>query len=619
MGIMKSKPNRVTVTEDKDDGQMPIEIYGAWFTAITENNTHAMAKTMEETSATEQNRLLNGRFIYPNIPKNAWKHSQVRQPMCKYERPLFVAVVHRNADAMWYLIEHGADVLSKDVHGGTLVHAMLWASANDEDNADAYDGLYEGLMAVLGTEEKKDLLLSQDNDKMLPIELASAIGNVSFLVKIFQTEGVYRHPKDGLGLYAYNLYDITSYEVWDERSRRKRNPIVLMTYLTKKNIDNGKNKTAFMTQCLQRWMQYTLALYHLPMLIWGLMRVTFHFTFLAAFGTVVESISKIHKLCADSKDKFCSIKTFSRIVLKRSRIATKMTDLEEINKAYNTSTAQPHNLLNTSCDDLLHGGLDTDNYTKHWLSLALYLYALVLLVWCVRNVIVQFKQKASNVRRKYLVAGKRLVKAGFYWGVTALFSFSIITCFMSLSYPRVSYCSYIIASVMNLFCLLYFLQFTVFGYFAVTIQNMFYDLMSFFLILLLFLAGFGQTIHYVLASGTVCTMERPKFFLYESFKVMLNMVDLSPWQECLEVEITLLHFLYILIIPILLVNFLIALMSNTVGEMSENRSFIIQLTYLDAYLSQAPFFCRIFHRYIQRKYLIHDNGNIYLPVLEIDT
>ena len=66
---------------------------------------------------------------------------------------------------------------------------------------------------------------------------------------------------------------------------------------------------------------------------------------------------------------------------------------------------------------------------------------------------------------------------------------------------------------------------------------------------------------------------------------MLNMVDLTQYVTDGDMaDIAILHSTYIIIVPILLVNFLIALMSNSVAEVAENRRLIMLLQRLSAAL-----------------------------------
>ena len=623
MDVLRAKPKQVEVSKEGEEEQMPIGKYGSWFRAIKDNNTTLMEKTLSESSALDQNLLLNGKFKYHEVPKDGWEHSRIKQPLCKYERPLFVAAVHRSIDAILFLLQNGANIQCRDLHGSTIVHALLWASLDDEENADDYGDIYLRLMAELSEEEKKELLLCQDQDKMLPIELAMAIGNTSFFLKIFQTEKVYKHSGCGIGMYAYNMYDITDYETFDKTTRRKTCPLRMLTYLTKQSVSNTANKKALMVPCIQHWIDYMLALYRWPLYIWALLRVTFHFVFVVVFGSVVEIIMIVHLLCKGNAQKICSIKAFASMAFSRTSFVAQIKDSY---KTENYTTITPNislSNLNSHClNPLLDNLLDDNSFRKNVVSLLVYLFSIVLSIVCLHNILFRIKRAITRKNTKHLITHSLLVNNDFQLFATTTFSFSVIGCVMTLSLPRTALCLYIIASVMNLFCFLYFLQFSPFGYFAVTIQRMFMDLASFLLILLIFITGFSLSFNHVLHSGTQCKIESPNFGVYESFKVMLNMVDFSDWERYLKVEVALLHFLHVLVIPILLVNFLVALMSSSVAEISENRFLIMQLTYLDACLSQETwisFFCRIIYRYIQKKHLVEINGRFYLPVLEIDS
>ena len=52
---------------------------------------------------------------------------------------------------------------------------------------------------------------------------------------------------------------------------------------------------------------------------------------------------------------------------------------------------------------------------------------------------------------------------------------------------------------------------------------------------------------------------------------MLNMIELTKYDIADMTDVAILHTTYVIMVPILLVNFLIALMSNSVSEVAENR------------------------------------------------
>ena len=104
-----------------------------------------------------------------------------------------------------------------------------------------------------------------------------------------------------------------------------------------------------------------------------------------------------------------------------------------------------------------------------------------------------------------------------------------------------------------------------------------------------------------------------------SLQVMLNMMDLTQYVKLGDLtDVAILHSTYVIIVPILLVNFLIALMSNSVAEVAENRHVIMKLQRLSAAILVEHrlrlFFAPIFRLQKRHQFVVRED-KIYVECL----
>ena len=133
--------------------------------------------------------------------------------------------------------------------------------------------------------------------------------------------------------------------------------------------------------------------------------------------------------------------------------------------------------------------------------------------------------------------------------------------------------------------ILFFLQFLPwFGFIVIALQRMIQNLLSFAIIFLSILTPFVFAFKKFLGhTGSICNYE---FFhiinaFYSTFKVMLNMVDFEKYSGTDMSAVSFLHFVYVFLVPVLLINFLIALFSTSYAQVYANKRiyhFIQQLS-----------------------------------------
>ena len=103
---------------------------------------------------------------------------------------------------------------------------------------------------------------------------------------------------------------------------------------------------------------------------------------------------------------------------------------------------------------------------------------------------------------------------------------------------------------------------------------------------------------------------------YSTFKVMLNLLDITTLtNENSEGPIAVLHVTFTFTVSIMLINFLIGLMSNAVGNILEHGSATLAIQKLSTMMvleRRTYFLLKPFSRWIQKYFFIHKDNRLYL-------
>ena len=115
--------------------------------------------------------------------------------------------------------------------------------------------------------------------------------------------------------------------------------------------------------------------------------------------------------------------------------------------------------------------------------------------------------------------------------------------------------------------------------YAIAVQRMLKYFVRFTLIFVIFLASFALSFRRILLGDSY---ECPKNFgtisetLYSSFLVMINLVNFREYENVDNVSLYILHVVFVFFIPILLIHFLIAALTQSFSDMYRNRVAITQ-------------------------------------------
>ena len=169
---------------------------------------------------------------------------------------------------------------------------------------------------------------------------------------------------------------------------------------------------------------------------------------------------------------------------------------------------------------------------------------------------------------------------------------------------------------------LFFLQVTSIGYFLLIIQNMLKDVLKFVIIFFLFVETFALCFLDVLSSGGQdCTKGAPGFTSisssqYAIFSVMLNMIPMESYHEVDDqLSLKILHIAFVLVVPIVLINFLVGLFADSVQRVTQIKDLALCFQRYNAILIPDYFFSLFtpnLYRRRQRMAFAEENDHYYI-------
>ena len=584
--------------------QMPSVMFNFWYSAIYDDDITFVKEVLSLCNESEKRLLLNGRFQFQNqCPLKATKQT-FQKLACKFELPLFIAVHFQSKAVLSALLETGVDLFQVDCGGNNIIHGMIMSSALESENQ--YKDVYERIVNSIAREDKRLLLFAENSDGFRPLEYASKMNEFVLLECILQTKGIYAFSRGTVGVYEQIYYDVTDYEHVGE-GRYLKSPMWYVTHLTPEALKRQKTRDVILSETMLSWYKFKEESTSCLMYTWFFLRVLFHVMVFIGSGYLKEMFIEI---------KYESYAFTCEDVINGTSV--NLTNCERQVMLSLCSTIWERIIMSLS------------------MSIVIIISAIILLTKVIRGVLSLGKiycTKKGMDRR--IVSGGALVSTRFYDMAQFLLALSIVNCYSFLMvhthyyythqllqaelWHNLAVISFVCVILLNSWALLYFFQFLPhIGYFVLAVQQMVGETFKFTLIFLLFLFGFSEAFANVLFVNGFCNV--PEFSdtsmsLYSTFTVMLNMVSLSEYVQS-NVSLGFVHVTYVMLVGVLLMNFLIALMANSMFKVSEYRTILMILQRLHRSMLlewKHSGCCCICCRRKRKRYLVKENGRLYLP------
>ena len=502
-------------------------------------------------------------------------------------RPVCVAAASLSRDTWHVLTNHGADpVAQTEKDGANAIHVLIKIAAKDTERCEIYSNWYNDVIMTLNCDLLKLMLHHEDKFSMRPIEFASHCSVLPLMLTILNTPGVYLQNKSH-GLQFIHHYDITEYESIEKGNRREFSPLNFLQDLTYDQMAKTSISSSVSTDVIETWLHTKSVVNRELISLWWLLRISL---FVTLIGATISSLGRDY--CHNGYD------TNNTTFGPTSTICIRKYKPEGCPKAFIRITE--HNvyiLIAFSCFVCLVG-----------VSIDIYEF----ISYC-KESNPKLKVRIIKIQNFYRVSNALFQGFGIAIGPVLLFGLAEenntlinVTITFGIS--------------IGAWTILHYVQLlSVIGHYVIVVQLMLKDMISFTMIYFLIMVPFVHGFHR-LANDGQCLEDFLTFWtsFYTCFRMMLNMVDTVHLGIKDNLGFSILHFAYIFIIPVLLINFLIATMSNTASKIFEIRSVLIRIQRLSVIIPLERRFHRLlacYYRYMHRRCFHVRNNRIYLKVI----
>ncbi len=458
------------------------------------------------------------------------------------------------------LLKNGANIFITDQQGWNIIHYLVVVSYNIQDLEQEAVNVYNRLKDDTQIESVKALLFMEDSDGLRPLEFAIHLGCLGMFEAIFETQDVYLVKKERKGFYDFIEYDISEYEGvgCDIRNRRHKSPMLLLAVIDKRVLKNKKAVEILSRGPLADWVGAKVNINFLFVFTWAIIRllvvVCFYF---------VISVNVPWKDLIDMIIDF--IKTSG--------------DLDE------TLSNVTESVENQTCEVIdWYGGISRPK-VLYGAILYMLVYSICAVVYDVFEGFVSIFYNWAKWRAAF-GKSKDLVASTSFYRICQLF-FSILSIIWTIFYmiePKSIFTAIglILTIFFSIWSALYFVQIAPFiGKFVNSIQQMLKIMIQFVVVYAIILIPFPHGFQVLLRGENKCDtiegFENLGMGSYSAFRMMLNMIDLTSYKVEVVSLVYVMHAIFVFFVAVLLMNFLIALMSSSVGEIVEAGDAILMI------------------------------------------
>lgn len=545
-----------------------------WYNVVTSNNDVLVNTILENSNAEEQLLLLNAPFDFRDSAGCPEKDVGFLMTT-----PLCIAVGHSAMQSVRVMLNHNVDVFQKDLYGFNVTHCIVAVAYGDKTREPEMREVYASLRQMLNRDDLQRLLKDENDDGLRPLEFAAQHGIFLVMREIFETETLYITKNVIHGPLQIKWYDITDYEYGG--ARYTKSPILFLSHIDETLISSDSVcQTIESPDCIFReWCEKKMKYYKPLVVLWFLLRLLF---------TTCLFLNHNHDW-----------KNFS--IIKGPDLAENCTSKYTLCKPYMYMPLTVELKITLTAYLIIHAVaimlLDTFEFFYHgWKYKHLYSSTLCL-------------SKATEARFRFYRIGQ------FVLAVSTVFSL-----YWSES-TFIFNCGYIMLYTVCMWSILYFVQLMPsVGHFVIIIQHMFKDFFHFLLIFILLFLPFPQIFFRILNESSPC-VEIPDIplFYYNTIIIMLNMVNFSSMLEKVRdpTGLAVTHLLFVFVVAVLLINFLVALFSNSVSIVTSNKRVIVPIQCLSVVIPLEKRECikyplYPYFRLMQRQCYTVQNGRVYL-------
>ena len=575
---------------------MPIsnQRFDQWYNLIVSDELEAAEQML--SSAEDKTILLNGEFSFEDSDELLLTNKALGITNFKLTTPLCLAGAAGSAKVLGLLIYSGVDVCTQDVDGCNILHALTGTAVYFPDQEQAMVDVYASLCMKLDHQNLLALHLTEETCGMRPLEFAAKQGTYRLMMAYFDTPGVYLARSEVSHSYRYKYYDVTDYESMDF-DRDNRSPLVHLMLMERSKIEDPFTLTLFQPDSLiHEWVCKVAKVSRWPIFLWFIIRMSF-FTMFFLYDSDEFWLRQAGRI---SEDDAVSL---------RSENITNSSAVEYCSKFNPLKTTSALTAMSIYLGTYWLGALLLDlfdisycfRYKKYFFSFTKTL-----------------RGKKKTVDRSLWYRMMNILSVNFViWSTSTHFM-------LGNSNDSMSDAIRVMATVCAIWSPLYFVQLIPgIGYFVITIQRMMEDMYNFLIVFAVIILPFSQMLLVFVNTNSLqgCVDEFSSFSraMYSVILVMQNMLDLSQFNMKKQSILLVVHVTLIFLLPIVLVNFLIATMSSSVSAMVGIQPILSDIQFLQVAMTiqgRLHFMCKPFNKWMIKRYYVTEGDRVYVVCRE---
>ncbi len=590
---------------------------------INNHDIDKVSSTLQSLSKDEINILLHTPMKEEEKPRFRYRHTE---SALKENVPIiFEAIILGYFDLVNILNNYGASFTVTDKHGWNIIHYLIVLSHKQPSYESSAVKLYSKLQIMIDSIDFIMLLKGEDLEGLRPLEMALHYGCLQLFDAIINTPDIYLVNIEEKGRLQYLSYDITEYEQCGcQSSRRIKCPLVILSNIDSNLFRSTKNLQILRSGMLNKWASSKIIANTPLIVLWFLIRMTiflgFYMMFTSNFGAPLQQ---------DIQNLVDYLRNLGFAINDEEEAADVVNIINESDNFTDNIKSQVGKLYELALREV-------DTYTcfkANWLemnyesgiivALVLFSFSMLSIAFDILEKIADFSQDRNRWKTCFGRPKKVVVSTHYYRWCQFLFAvLGTAWCWTYYLEPTSEYIRYgiIPTCYVSVWTILFFLQMLpAVGQFVNSIQRMLRIMFQFVVIYAFILMPYPFAFFILLRSKYGCTgpgFEDVLEAFYTIFKIMLNMEDFNAYRDLTDLKPSyLLHVIYVFTVAILLVNFLIALLSSSVGEIAEAGDIIMMLqrlsvvTLVEKRMSWiVPYFYKCMHHFLYTT----RNGRIYL-------
>ena len=508
-----------------------------WLAALMEDDFGTVQEQLQQSNGVKKHQLLEGWIATDSFWTN-WNCKEAKtQQIMTVQRPLSLAAVCGSYRVIDALYKAGIDILQTDELGNNVIHTLIIHTSRRKDKELKYLEMFHYLAKLSIDELFSKLLLTENTSSLRPVEMAAHFQAFRVMDAILKIPGPYLIEQSKCGTISIESYDVTDYEYGFKCRPWANSPMFLLMFLKSAKLKD-EFTTEFLTKGLiGKWLAIRKKSYLPFIIVWAALRL---FIILIAFfpAGLTDSAVAESRVCGLAIPVSATVKAVSCFSLIIITALCLLYDIYDTVHSYRLNKPWEKAYVQLKGNEVVR---------YHFYRIDQFLLNAVILASCLNRV------------------------SWYMW---------------NLSLPvYVGQMLFVVIISTSVWSMLYFAQLMpVIGVYVMATQRMVYNLAKFSILMIVFVLPFAIIFpKFILRNddGT-CPDEYNSTVSvwYTSFTTILNINNFRSFDAPSRESLWLIHVMYVTIVAILLLNFLIAIFSDSYAEVANNTEVVTNIQWV---------------------------------------